>query len=103
MMIFNFIVIFFSKRNITVIKIARSIKNEIILTHIDKKLYILSPVLLMHSMQIPKPPMLVILNGIDDNLRGYDLAGKLDISLGSTNDSASLVLIIILFLGRHVK
>ena len=46
MIIFNFTVMFFSKKNITVIKTAKIIKNEIILIHIAKKLYITSPVLL---------------------------------------------------------
>ena len=38
--------------------------------------------------------IVIILNGIDDNLRCYDLAIQLDICLGSTNDPVSLVLII---------
>ena len=45
----------------------------------------------------------IILHGIDDNLGGYDLAIQLDIRLGSTNDSAFLVLIIILFSARNVN
>ena len=44
-----------------------------------------------------------MLNGIDNNLRGYDLAGELDICLGSTNDSAFLILIIILLFARNVN
>ena len=47
--------------------------------------------------------IVVILNGVDDNLRGYDLAGELDICLGSTNDSAFLILIIILLFARNVN
>ena len=47
--------------------------------------------------------IVIILNGIDNNLRGYELAGKLDISLGSANNSAFLILIIILLFARNVN
>ena len=47
--------------------------------------------------------IVIILNGIDDNLRGYDLAGEVDVSLSSTNNSAFLVLIIILLFARNVN
>ena len=47
--------------------------------------------------------LLVILYGIDDNLGGYELAGKLDISLGSANNSAFLILIIILLFAQNVN
>ncbi len=47
--------------------------------------------------------VVIILHSIDDNLGGYDLAGESDIRLGGTNDSAFLVLIIILFFGRNVN
>lgn len=47
--------------------------------------------------------IVIILNGIDDNLRGYDLAGELNIRLGSADDSAFLVLIIIFFFARKVN
>ena len=47
--------------------------------------------------------IVVILNGIDDNLRGYDLAGELDIRLSCADDSAFLVLIIILLFARDVN
>ena len=51
------------------------------------------------------PPffLLLICFGIDDNLGGYDLAGELDVNLGSTDDSAFLVLIIILLFARNVN
>ena len=44
-----------------------------------------------------------ILNGIDDDLGGYDLAIELDIRLGCANDSAFLILIIILLFARNVN
>ena len=47
--------------------------------------------------------IVIILNGINDNLRGYDLAIQLNICLGSTDDSAFLVLIIILLFARNVN
>ena len=47
--------------------------------------------------------IVIILDGIDDNLGDYDLAGKFDIRLGSADDSAFLVLIIILFFARNVN
>ena len=47
--------------------------------------------------------IVVILDGIDDHLGGYDLAGELDIRLGSTDDSAFLVFIIILLFARNVN
>ena len=47
--------------------------------------------------------IVIILNGVDDNLRGYDLAIELDICLGYANDSAFLVLIIILLFARNVN
>ena len=47
--------------------------------------------------------IVIILNGIDDNLGDYDLAGKFDISLGSADNSAFLILIIILFFARNVN
>ena len=40
---------------------------------------------------------------MDDNLGGYDLAGKGNIRLGSADNSAFLVLIIILFFGYYVN
>ena len=49
------------------------------------------------------PRIVVILNGIDDDLRGYNLPGKLDICLGSTDDSAFLILIIVLLFARNVN
>ena len=47
--------------------------------------------------------IVIILDGIDDNLRGYNLAGELNISLGSADDSAFLVFIIKLFFARNVN
>ena len=47
--------------------------------------------------------IVIILDGIDDNLRGYNLAGELNISLGSADNSAFLVFIIILFFARNVN
>ena len=47
--------------------------------------------------------IVIILNGIDDHLGGYDLAGELDICLGSTDDSAFLILIIVLLFARNVN
>ena len=47
--------------------------------------------------------IVAILNGVNDNLRGYDLAIELNIRLGSTDDSAFLVLIIILLCARNVN
>ena len=47
--------------------------------------------------------IVIILDGIDNHLGGYNLAGKLNIRLGSTDDSAFLILIIILFFARNVN
>ena len=47
--------------------------------------------------------IVIILNGIDDSLRGYDIARKLDIRLGSTNDFTFLIFIIILFFSKYVN
>lgn len=47
--------------------------------------------------------IVIILDGIDNHLGGYNLAGKFDIRLGSADDSAFLVLIIILFFARKVN
>ena len=47
--------------------------------------------------------IIIILNGIDDHLGGYDLAIQLDICLGSADDSAFLILIIILLFARDVN
>ena len=47
--------------------------------------------------------MLVILNGIDDSLRGYDIARKLDIRLCSADDFTFLILIIILSICQNVN
>lgn len=47
--------------------------------------------------------IVIILDGIDNHLGGYNLAGKFDIRLGSTDDSAFLVLIIIFFFARKVN
>ena len=47
--------------------------------------------------------IVIILHGIDDHLGTYDLAIQLDISLGSADDSAFLVLIIILLFARNVN
>ena len=47
--------------------------------------------------------IVVILDGIDDHLGGYDLAGESDIRLGSTDDSALLVFIIILLFSGNVN
>ena len=47
--------------------------------------------------------IVIILDGIDNHLGGYNLAGELNISLGSADDSAFLVLIIILFFARNVN
>ena len=46
-------------------------------------------------------PLLIIFNGIDDNLSTYDLAGKLDIRLGSADNLTFFVYIsILLFRGE---
>ena len=47
--------------------------------------------------------IVVILDGIDDNLRGYDLTIEDDVAFCRTNDSAFLVLIIILLFARNVN
>ena len=47
--------------------------------------------------------IVIILDGIDNHLGGYNLAGKFDIGLGSTDDSAFLALIIILSFARNVN
>ena len=47
--------------------------------------------------------IVIILHGIDDYLGAYDLAGELNIRLGCTDDSAFLVLIIILFFACNVN
>jgi hypothetical protein len=47
--------------------------------------------------------IIVILHGIDDYFGTYDLVGELDICLGSTDNSAFLVLIIILLFARNVN
>ena len=47
--------------------------------------------------------IIVILNGVDDNLRCYDLAIELDIRLGCADYSAALIFIIILFFGFDVN
>ena len=47
--------------------------------------------------------IVIILYGMGDNLGGYDFAGKSNIRLGSTDDSAFLILIIILFFGYYVN
>ena len=47
--------------------------------------------------------IVVILDGIDDHLGGYDLTIEDDVAFGRTNDSAFLVFIIILLFGRNVN
>ena len=48
-----------------------------------------------HLFRHPAFGIIVILDGIDDRLGGDDLTGDLDISFGSTDNSAFLVLIIV--------
>ena len=47
--------------------------------------------------------IVIILYGIDDHLGGYYLTGEGDIRLGSADDSAFLVLIIILLFSKNVN
>ena len=47
--------------------------------------------------------IVIILHGIDDYLGAYDLPGKGDVRLGSTDDFAFLIFIIILFFTENVN
>ena len=56
-----------------------------------------------HLLGQPALGIVIIPDGIDDNLRDYDLSIEDDVAFCRTNDSAFLMLIIILLFARNVN